>query len=219
MEAGFRLLLEFLKLAAKKLTGIRGCCEVDGEESTALDKAIHLLETASDYVKSKITSPMSAQVKQLLSVEWNLEVETPLCLLSWNNRKLIKEGAVKFHKKSAYVYLFNDLCIIAEKTPTNTLKFIRKIYLHQVGLSEWQGTKFSLLMDGKEDDAEQLTFRSKDEAQHWYKEFDEITESFVKNRVFGTELKQTVLKEQRPSKIPVVMELSMEYLLKNGINS
>lgn len=159
-----------------------------------------------------------------VTTERLIETETVLFgapfSLSSRKRRLIREGTVQIASESRYLFLFNDICVVAKK---NTARDLGAVYRYQYHIDldgcmvEDSSTENSFTIR-TEERAFLLTLRSQETKMPWLADFQRAATNWNRT-VFGLPLSICVQRHGQDEGVPVLVSNITRHLIKKDDTS
>merc|ERR1712137_322440 len=191
----------FLKNLAEYTTP--GTQEREDLENASAALAQSTLVVQQSLIESANTANMLKVKQKLRTDKGPLTVNTP-------GRIFVKE----FHFKKQYVCLFSDAVLIASKAQKakELHKYKTTLEINKTELVS-EGKNLELKMDK---DVYKFTPLSAEDKQEFVRCYQKIVDEINRIKVFGVPLIETIIREERDSGIPYLIEVLSEYILANG---
>mmetsp|Transcript_12387 Transcript_12387/g.49648 ORF Transcript_12387/g.49648 Transcript_12387/m.49648 type:complete len:897 (+) Transcript_12387:79-2769(+) len=160
-----------------------------------------------------------------VSTERLIETETVLLgapfSLSARKRRLIREGSAQIASESRYLFLFNDICVVAKK---NTARDLGAVFRYQYHIDldgcivEDSSAERDAFTIRTEERAYQVSLRSQEAKLPWLADFQRAATNWNRT-VFGLPLAICVQRHGQHEGVPVLVSNITRHLIAQGDTS
>jgi len=186
----------------------------------ALTNAVAIIGKVASVTQTKLDE--SSRCSKILSVQRRVEVDKPLNLFDNPKRTLIREGPVKIDDKKGYMFAFNDVLLVADRSSASSLKYQKRLSIDKDSRvkpdlkDKGKYFMFSFTSDGVEI---VIGVKKPSEKSAWVHELLKLIDTQQKKRIFGAPLQTVLQLEGRENGVPLVFEKTVAAIRKNGFHT